>query len=145
VTAPLLVNLAATLFMTGLIWFVQVVHYPLFAAVGRDAFAAYHAAHSRRTTAVVMPVMVAEALTALLLAWRPPPGVPAAAGLAGLALVAVVWASTGLAQVPCHTRLGAGFDAATIRVLVSGNRVRTAAWSARAALLLWMVSRVANA
>ena len=144
-TATLLANLAATLFMTGLIWFVQVVHYPLFAAVGRDGFAAYHAAHSRRTTAVVMPVMVIEAATALLLAWRPPPGLPVAAALLGLGLVAAVWASTGLAQVPCHGRLGAGFDAATIRALVGGNWLRTAAWTARSALLLWMVARVANA
>ena len=32
----LLLHAAATLFMTGLIWFVQVVHYPLFARVGED-------------------------------------------------------------------------------------------------------------
>jgi hypothetical protein len=32
----LLANLAATFFMVGLIWFVQIVHYPLFGQVGRD-------------------------------------------------------------------------------------------------------------
>jgi hypothetical protein len=37
--AVLLTCVASTLFMTGLSWFVQVVHYPLFAAVGPDAFA----------------------------------------------------------------------------------------------------------
>jgi hypothetical protein len=30
----LLANAAATFFMVGVIWFVQVVHYPLFARVG---------------------------------------------------------------------------------------------------------------
>ena len=144
-SAVLLVNLAATLFMTGLIWFVQVVHYPLFAAVGREGFAAYHAAHGRRTTAVVMPVMIAEALSALLLAWQPPAGVPAPAAFAGVALVAVIWASTGLLQVPCHGRLGAGRDAAAIRSLVGGNWLRTVAWSVRAALLLWVVAKSGSA
>ena len=34
---------AATWFMAGLHWFVQVVHYPLFADVGTERFIAYHA------------------------------------------------------------------------------------------------------
>lgn len=37
----LLLHTFSTIFMTGLIWFVQVVHYPLFAAVGREAAAPY--------------------------------------------------------------------------------------------------------
>jgi hypothetical protein len=31
----LLANLSATLFMVSVIWFVQMVHYPLFARVGQ--------------------------------------------------------------------------------------------------------------
>lgn len=136
----LLVNLAATLFMTGLIWFVQVVHYPLFASVGRDAFRAYHAAHAGRTTAIVLPVMAVELCTAVLLAIARPPGVPAAAAWGALALVLLVWASTGLLQVPRHQQLGRGFDAAAIHSLGAGNWVRTVAWSARAAMVLWMAA-----
>ena len=49
----LLTNVAATLYMVGLIWCVQIVHYPLFAEVGKDGFAAYEAAHSSLITAVV--------------------------------------------------------------------------------------------
>ena len=37
----LTVHLFATTAMVGLIWFVQIVHYPLFAAVGRPDFAQY--------------------------------------------------------------------------------------------------------
>ncbi len=33
--AVLYLHAAATIFMTGLIWFVQVVHYPLFSEVAR--------------------------------------------------------------------------------------------------------------
>ncbi|MDQ5964129.1 MAG: hypothetical protein QG625_283 [Cyanobacteriota bacterium erpe_2018_sw_39hr_WHONDRS-SW48-000098_B_bin.30] len=32
---------AATWFMTGLIWFVQVIHYPLYARIGEAEFAVY--------------------------------------------------------------------------------------------------------
>ena len=140
----LLTNLAATLFMTGLIWFVQIVHYPLFAAVGAGEFRAYHADHSRRTTRVVLPVMLIEAATALLLPSWLPAGAPARAAWSALLLLALVWASTGLLQVPRHGQLGRGFDAAAVRALGAGNWLRTTAWSARAALLLWITATAAS-
>ena len=40
----LLANLSATLFMVSVIWFVQMVHYPLFARVGQEKFALYSGA-----------------------------------------------------------------------------------------------------
>jgi hypothetical protein len=56
----LLAHLAATLFMVGVIWFVQVVHYPLFSRAGSEKFAIYSEAHSRLTTYVVGPPMLVE-------------------------------------------------------------------------------------
>jgi hypothetical protein len=35
------IHLAATWFMVGLIWVIQIVHYPLFTSVGSDSFAEY--------------------------------------------------------------------------------------------------------
>jgi len=135
----LLANLASTLFMTGLIWFVQVVHYPLFAWVGAAEFPAYSREHQHWTTFVVGPPMLLEALTAALLVAARPSGVPAWAAWAGLALVGVIWLSTAALQVPAHGRLISGFDAGIAAALVSTNWIRTAAWTARAALLLWIV------
>jgi len=83
VSTTLLATAAATLFMTGLIWFVQVVHYPLLAEVGEREFARFHELHSRRVTWIVPPVMAVELVTALVLALAPPDGVPG--GLAGRA------------------------------------------------------------
>ncbi len=137
----LLVHVAATLFMVGVIWFVQVVHYPLFSRVGPEKFSLYSEAHSRLTTYVVGPPMLVEAATALLLVFRRPEGVPLAAALIGLALVAAVWFSTALLQVPRHTTLGSGFDRRTWSGLVLSNWVRTVAWSARGGLVLWMAAR----
>ncbi len=73
------------MFMVGVIWFVQVVHYPLFSRVGDSGFAAYSGAHSRLTGFVVGPPMLVEAATAvaLVIPFRsidviepPPPPVP---------------------------------------------------------------------
>ena len=63
----LLTQFASTLFMVGLIWFVQIVHYPLFAGVGADQFSQYEQQHQQLTTYVVMPVMLLELATAIAL------------------------------------------------------------------------------
>ena len=135
-----MVHLDAMLFMLGLIWFVQIVHYPLFSRVGEGGFPAYSEAHSRLTSYVVGPPMLLEAATALLLVFRRPEGVPLPLAILGLVLVAAIWLSTALLQVPRHTALGSGFDAPQWRGLVATNWIRTVAWSARGVVVLWMVA-----
>jgi hypothetical protein len=134
-----IVQVAATLFMTGVIWFVQVVHYPLFSHTRGMEFTDYEAAHSVLTTRVVAPPMAIEAACAVLMVWFRPAGAVAWQVWAGLALLAVIWLSTAFVQVPCHEALARGFDARVHRRLVRTNWVRTIAWSLRALLVLWWV------
>lgn len=140
-SAVLVVNAIATAFLAGVIWFVQVVHYPLFAAVPDDAAVAYAAEHQRRTGWVVSGPMVVEAATAVLLVADPPAGVGRALPVAGLLLVALLWAATWLLSVPCHRRLAAGPDPGAVRRLVATNWARTAGWTARAVLVAVMLLR----
>ena len=134
----------ATIAMTGLIWMVQIVHYPLFAQVGDDEFVAYEAQHCRRISYVVMPLMLTELATAGWLAWLPPSEDVAWASYAGFALLALIWLSTAVLQVPCHRRLEAGRNVATIRRLVTSNWVRTIAWSARAVIAMQLLLAAAT-
>ena len=131
-------HLVATVAMVGLIWFVQVVHYPLFTAVGREQFVAYEDAHRRLTAYVVGPFMAVEGVTALWIAAAPPPGVTRLAAFAGLLLLAVIHASTVFLQVPAHMALSEQFDATTARRLVGTNWIRTVGWSARGLLAAGM-------
>ncbi len=135
-TLVLAVHAAVTLALCGLIWFVQVVHYPLLAHVGRDVFIEYEARHIRLTTAVVAPLMLAEVATA---AWLLFTAVSRMWSGAGILLLLVVWISTAAFQVPCHRRLEQGFDLGVIRRLVATNWIRTAAWSARGVLALGLL------
>lgn len=132
---PLLfVQLATTLPLCGLIWTIQLVHYPLFAAVGSQEFGAYHAAHSRAISLLVVPLMLVELGAALAwLRWAPTD--PWVAPL-GAALILVVWGSTFALQVPIHGALGGGLDPGLIDRLVATNWIRTIAWSGRSMLLL---------
>lgn len=106
--ALFLAHLTATLAMVGIIWFVQVVHYPLFECVGKRGFQSYSAAHSRLTGLVVGPPLLVEAATAVALLFSRPLGVPAALAWTGLALLALVWLSTAPLQAPVTARSGSG-------------------------------------
>ncbi|MGB3541981.1 hypothetical protein [Rubrivirga sp.] len=140
----LLTNLAATLLMTGVIWIVQVVHYPLFAGVGVEGWTAYEASHQSRITLVVGPLMLIELATAVWLIADRPDAVPAWMVLVGAGLVGVIWASTAFLQVPLHNALGGSFDAEAHGKLVSTNWVRTLAWTVRSGLVLWMAALAAR-
>lgn len=135
----LLIHAAATWFMVGIIWFVQIVHYPLFDHLAGDVAASYAYEHQRRTGWVVGPVMLIEMAAAVLLGLFRPPGVGLPLAIAGLALIALVWASTFFVQIPIHTRLLEGYDAALQRRLVVTNWIRTAAWTVRGAIALEMI------
>jgi hypothetical protein len=132
----LLTHAAATLFMVGVIWFVQVVHYPLFDRVGTSDFSAYSTRHTTVTGLVVGPPMILEAGTAVALVVWTPPGISVSLVWTGLLLVAGIWLSTALLQAPRHTTLGRGFDPAAHRFLVTSNWLRTVLWSLRGLVVL---------
>lgn len=133
---PLILQLASTLFMTGLIWMVQRVHYPLMAQVGADAFADYERHHLRRIGPIVGPVMLVEMVTAIWLLIQPSEALPRYTAPLGLGLLIGIWISTAALQVPLHRKLQRGLDPAAVRRLVATNWLRTVLWSARGVLLL---------
>ena len=140
-----LANLCASLFMTGVLWFVQIVHYPLFAFVGPSQFALYEQRHANATGYVVAPVMLFELAASLALAYITRHTVYAILGNTALALTLLVWLSTFTLQVPCHNRLSRGFDPRIHLRLVRTNLIRTAAWTARTGLLISLLLRLRTA
>jgi hypothetical protein len=136
----LFVHAATTLAMAGLIWFIQVVHYPLFAHVDAAAFCNYAGQHVRRTGFVVAPLMMFECATATWLVIWPPSAETAMTSYAGFALLLVTWLSTALLQVPCHRRLESGKDLPTIQRLIASNWIRTVAWTCRGAISLRLLT-----
>lgn len=133
-----LVHAAATWAMVGFIWTIQVLQYPLMAAVPAEGFAGFERAHRIRVTVVIAVFGPLEVVTAAWLAAAPgdvPAGLTVPAGV----LLAAIWVATALHYAPLHGRLADGFDAAAHRRLVITNWFRTAAWTARGVLALWML------
>ena len=131
-------QLGSTLALFGLIWFVQIVHYPLHALVGTGEFARYETEHANRTGYVAAPLMILELLTAaaLLLRRFRPAAIPETQAWLGFVLVVLLWLSTGLIQVPLHDRLHRAHSHKAISHLIRSNWIRTFLWTLRSALVL---------
>jgi hypothetical protein len=132
----LIVQFTATAMMTGVIWFVQVVHYPLFAKIPADGFTCYERSHTVRTGWVVAPLMILELATASALPLLGASVAFTPSYLASLGCLILIWVSTFLIQVPLHGILEKQPDADAMRHLVTTNWIRTLLWSVRLGLLV---------
>lgn len=137
----LLVQFALTWMLVGLIWFVQLVHYPLMSDVGAESFVKYETLHREFIGPLVAPLMLAEGLSALLLVVTAKSERGRWKAWLGIVLLIVIWGSTFFWQVPLHERLMAGFDEAVHAELVHSNWIRTLAWTARGVVLFAVVSQ----
>lgn len=142
--AVLLASATSTLFMVGLAWFVQIVHYPLFPVVEEAGFPAFHDLHSRRTSLVVIVPMSVELVSSIALAIEPPEGVGPLA-LAGAVLAACIWVLTGAVLAPMHGRIGR--EGPTVRNLARLIRLswpRTILWTLHGAVVVAMLGAVVD-
>lgn len=138
----LVANVLATWFMVGLIWMVQIVHYPLFKDVGPENYVRYQHQHQSRITWIVAPVMLIEIGTGFLMVYYPASGVAEWIIYVGVISLVIIWLSTALLQVPCHARLANGFQTNVYHQLVLGNWIRTFAWTLRGVLVAYLLSEV---
>lgn len=153
----ILTQVFATIFLTGLIWMVQIVHYPSFLDVGSSVFLEFHKNHSKRISLIVVPMMVLELVLAILVLFpclfeQLESNIGFNANLPGgrtvfiqqigwlvwinLIVVILLWISTFFISVPFHNRLSQGFHKESIESLVKTNWIRTFLWSAKSYIVL---------
>lgn len=137
-----ILQIASTLFLTGVIWVIQIVQYPFFAYSSAESFTKYHDDYRFWITPVVAPAMIVELLTAILLLFYPPENIDIKFVWLGLVLVLIIWASTFFLQVPLHEKLTQGYNSQTLAALINTNWIRTACWSLRGALVLYFAWRL---
>ena len=133
-------HLFATLLMTGVVWFVQLVHYPSFRFVAVEKGKEAVQFHQRKTSFLVIPLMLIEMGTGILLmssSWVTQYGNYL---ILNLALLFLIWGVTFLKMFPLYRRLGESLDESSISSLISMNWIRTILWTMRAGLLLSFLS-----
>jgi len=126
-----------TSFLTGLIWVIQVVHYPTFHWIPASDYVSYAVFHTNRITYVVAPIMIAELFLTLRMFFLK--DVPPTLLWICVALTLVVWLSTFFLQVPLHGILASEKDLSAIHKLVATNWIRTVAWSLKATAMGWFL------
>ncbi len=131
-------HLAATGFMVGLIWTIHVVHYPLFALVN-EPYRPFQEAHMARITALLVVPWGLEVVSAAALVLAAPPGSATVVAFAGVVLIALLVAITGLGAAPIHGRLVERFDDDLHRRLLRVDRVRALVWTTRLVPAIWLV------
>ncbi|MEI7916116.1 MAG: hypothetical protein WCH82_15345 [Mycobacteriaceae bacterium] len=130
--------------MLGVIWMVQVVHYPLMSFVSSARFAHFESAHRTRISMVVGPLMAVEGICVIAFLVSPPPGLICWLPWAGAAAEAVAIGTTVLVSAPLHERLNACYDQVNLDRLIATNWIRTFAWTCRAGLAIVMLVDVAR-
>ena len=126
----LLVQFLVCSMLTGLIWTIQLVHYPAFHFVSSN-FLSFHDFHSRRITWIVAPLMVTELWTGGALIWL----AKESFYIANFAGIIVIWIVTIFLSIPQHKILSLRRDELAIKKLVSSNWPRTILWTIRTAAL----------
>ena len=126
-------GLASTLYMTGIVWFAQIVHYPLLGRNTVDSFADFAREYQRRTLWVVSPGLAGELVSAILLVIV----APQAISWLGLLLLFAIWLITLRFQIPQHLELKRGYSEKTHRQLIQGNLVRSLLWTVRSGVMIW--------
>ena len=138
----LVIHLAATLFMVGLIWTIHYVHYPLFAYVGDSTYASFQAAHVERIGKLLFAPWLTEGITLIgvlalaFLGGHKALRIPAVINGAAMAVVLVI---SGFWSAPTHAKLADGFDTSLHDQLMTVNLIRTLAWTVCGICAVWIL------
>ncbi|MEL0174839.1 MAG: hypothetical protein VW904_08905 [bacterium] len=126
------VNFISTSVMVGVIWVIQLLHYPSFHFINENKYIEFQHFHMRRISFIVIPVMLIELASALLLSYF----FRSSLTIILLALVLGIWAITFIFFTNMHQKLTDGYDHSIVDRLVQINWSRTALWSLRLIILL---------
>lgn len=126
------IHLFVTFSLCGLIWTIQLVHYPTFLFINQKVFNEFATFHSSQITKIVAPLMILELLSGVYLFWS----FPSLTSGISFALIIFIWLSTAFISVPLHKKLYNAYDVTVVHKLIHTNWLRTIFWSIRSILLI---------
>ena len=115
--------------MVGVIWIIQLVHYPSFHFIERNQYTTFQRFHMSRISYVVIPAMVTELFTLILIIISIDQ--VNLIILASALLLIVIWLMTAVFFSGVHQKLTLGYDQAVVEKLVKLNWGRTLLWTLR--------------
>ena len=129
----LILHLIATSVMVGVIWVIQLVHYPSFHFVELKQYTTFQRFHMARISYVVIPAMLTELFTLILIVISMDQIDTLV--LASAVLLIFIWLMTAVFFSGVHQKLTLGYDQTVVDKLVKLNWGRTLLWTLRLLLI----------
>ena len=129
----LIIHLIATSVMVGVIWVIQLVHYPSFHFIELKQYTTFQRFHMSRISYVVIPAMVTELFTLILIIISMDQIDTLV--LASAILLIFIWLITAVFFSGVHQKLTLGYDQTVVDKLVKLNWGRTLLWTLRLFLI----------
>ena len=133
----LLGHLIFTSIMTGVIWVIQIVHYPSFHFIEKELYTAFQKFHMNKISIIVIPIMLAELITGMMLFLDRSSKSPFL--IISFVILVLIWLITGVFFSKAHNELMTGYQKLVVNQLVVMNWIRTLLWTLRLLLLTYFV------
>ena len=133
----LIAHLIFSSVMTGIIWVIQIVHYPSFHFIEKELYTAFQKFHMNKISIIVMPIMLAELITGIMLLFDK--SSKSFFLITSLIILILIWAITGVFFSKVHSKLIFGYEELVVNQLVVMNWIRTLLWTLRLFFLLCFV------
>jgi len=133
----LLGHLIFTSIMTGVIWVIQIVHYPSFHFIEKELYTAFQKFHMNKISIIVIPIMLAELITGMMLFLDK--SSKSSFLIISFLILILIWLITGVFFTKVHNELIAGYQELVVNQLVAMNWIRTLLWTLRLLLLTCFV------
>ena len=133
---PLMIHIISTSIMVGVIWVIQLVHYPSFKYVNESDYIIFQKYHMSNISYIVFPVMFTELITALIILFF---GEKSLFFVLSLICLFLIWVITGVLFTKYHNILKEGKDLMIIDKMIKANWIRALLWTMRLIMILFVI------
>lgn len=128
------IHFLSTSLMVGIIWVIQLLHYPAFHFIKESDYVEFQHFHMERISFIVVPVMVLELFSAFMLVYY----IQSNLLILCLIILLFIWLITFIFFTKLHQSLLDGYDKTIVDKLVRINWSRTILWSIRLIILIYI-------
>ena len=128
------IHFLSTSLMVGIIWVIQLLHYPTFHFIKESDYVEFQHFHMQRISFIVVPVMIIELLSGFMLVYY----FRSNLFILCLTILLVIWLITFVFFTKLHQSLLGGYDKIIVNKLVQINWSRTVLWSLRLIILIYI-------
>ena len=133
-----IIHLVFTCIMVGVIWVMQLVHYPSFHFIDSSRYRSFQNFHMKNISFIVVPAMIFELGSGLIILyyniqdsfWF----------FISMLMLITIWIITAVFFTALHGKLTRGYDRVIVDSLVRINWIRTGLWTARLIIIFYDMS-----